>query len=132
MAKSQGFEQILPSRIRTGPSANANNSTDIKTNTRAVPPTTIIDEASPPVSPQSETYKRSGDDDGPGGSPPSILAPQPTTSRFLQASSPASEYPVRSVSPDFVPDRMADRIADAGLAALRLTPNPEAQVARVH
>ncbi|ROV96628.1 hypothetical protein VPNG_09025 [Cytospora leucostoma] len=92
-----------------------------------------IEKVSPPVSPQSENYKgnSNNDDDNPEDCP-SILAPQPTTSRFLQASSPANEYPVRSVSPDFVPDRMADRIADAGLAALRLTPNPEVQVARVH
>ncbi|KAK7747341.1 Glucosamine-6-phosphate isomerase (Glucosamine-6-phosphate deaminase) (GNPDA) (GlcN6P deaminase) [Cytospora paraplurivora] len=134
VAKSQGFEQILPSRIRTGP--NTNN-TNARTSTRPIIPTTVIDEVSPPVSPQSENYKggsssiNDDDNNNPEGFP-SILSPQPTTSRLLQASSPANEYPVRSVSPDFVPDRMADRIADAGLAALRLTPNPEVQVARVH
>jgi len=52
---------------------------------------------------------------------PTILAPQPTTSRLLNAV-PATEYPVRSVSPDLVLDRMASRIPDAKLG--RLTPQP--------
>ena len=51
------------------------------------------------------------------------------TSRLLRAS-PATEYPVRSVSPDLVPDRMADRVAGGGSFARRLTPNPEQQVFR--
>lgn len=37
-----------------------------------------------------------------------ILAPQPTTSTLLSA--PATEYPVRSVTPELVPDSMASRI----------------------
>ena len=85
---------------------------------------------------------------------PTILAPQPTTSRLLRAT-PATEYPVRSVSPDLVPDamisripdpewemangratpelvpdRMAERIPEAGADAelmRRLTPAPEQQ-----
>jgi len=58
---------------------------------------------------------------------PTILAPQPTTSRLLRAS-PAAEYPVRSVSPDLIPDRMADRVVGVGSSfARRLTPKPEQQ-----
>lgn len=113
VASSQGFEQILPSSIRTGP--NVKNFRPIS----AQPvPTTVIDEVSPPLSPKESS--------------PTILSPQPTTSRLLRASSPANEYPVRSVSPDFdlVPDRMADRLPDPGFANRRLTPNPEAQNAR--
>lgn len=85
----------------------------------AAVPNMYVDEAS---SPSSDSHSPS----------PTILSPQPTTSRLLRASSPAREYPVRSVSPDvdLVPDRMADRLRDPGLAARRLTPNPEAQVAR--
>ena len=60
---------------------------------------------------------------------PTILSPQPMTSRMLRAS-PATEYPVRSVSPDLVPDRMADRVAGGGGFARRLTPNPEQQQQR--
>ncbi|KAK7931476.1 glucosamine-6-phosphate isomerase [Apiospora marii] len=56
-------------------------------------------------------------------SSPTILQPQPVTSRLLRAS-PATEYPVRSVSPDLVPDRMADRVGVPDLTS-RLTPNPE-------
>jgi glucosamine-6-phosphate deaminase len=39
---------------------------------------------------------------------PSILAPQPVTSTLLAA--PATEYPVRSHTPELVPDRMGSRI----------------------
>ncbi len=88
VARTQGFEQILPSRMRTGPGPI---------------PRTVVDEVQSPT----------------------ILAPQPTTSRMLRAS-PATEYPVRSVSPDLVPDRMADRITSVDRTfAGRLTPNPE-------
>ncbi len=45
--------------------------------------------------------------------------------------SPATEYPVRSVSPDLVPDRMADRVAGGGFAR-RLTPNPDQHLLRQH
>ena len=51
------------------------------------------------------------------------------TSRLLRAT-PATEYPVRSVSPDLVPDRMADRVGVPDLAK-RLTPNPEQQQQRI-
>ncbi|ORY61324.1 glucosamine-6-phosphate deaminase [Pseudomassariella vexata] len=88
VAQTQGFEQILPSKLRTGASPV---------------PQTVVDEV------QS----------------PNILAPQPVTSRFLQAS-PAAEYPVRSVSPDLVPDRMADRVGIPNISR-RLTPQPEQQ-----
>lgn len=123
VASSQGFEQILPSSIRTGPDVKGTR----PVHAQPLPTTVVIDEVSPPVSPTR-------DDDSPYPcASPTILHPQPTTSRFLRATSPANEYPVRSVSPDFVPDRMADRIADAGLAAMRLTPNPEVQqTASVH
>jgi glucosamine-6-phosphate deaminase len=65
---------------------------------------------------------------GNGGDSPTVLSPQPTTSRLLRASSPAREYPLRSHSPDgdLVPDRMASRIPEPELNQ-RLTPTPEAQ-----
>lgn len=91
MAQEAGFEQILPSKVRTG-----NGSV----------PQTRLDEASSPT----------------------ILAPQPTTSRLLGAT-PATEYPIRSVSPDLIPDRMASRIPEPNLNK-RLTPNPEQQATR--
>ncbi|RYP76485.1 hypothetical protein DL771_001719 [Monosporascus sp. 5C6A] len=94
VAKEQGFEQILPSAIRTG--------------TKDIPKTVVQESQSPTL--QS----------------PTILAPQPMTSRLLRATSPAAEYPVRSVSPDLVPDRMADRVGVPDLSR-RLTPNPEQQ-----
>ncbi|KAL2209423.1 glucosamine-6-phosphate deaminase [Sarocladium strictum] len=71
VALDQGFEQILPSKVR------ADN----------VP--VVAREAASPT----------------------IAFPQPTTSRLLRADMPATEYPVRSVSPEFMPDRMASRIA---------------------
>jgi len=94
VAKEQGFEQILPSKVRTGPGPQPQ------------PQAVVVDEVPTPT----------------------ILAPQPVTSRMLRAS-PATEYPVRSVSPDLVPDRMADRVArhGGGDFARRLTPNPEQQ-----
>jgi glucosamine-6-phosphate deaminase len=91
VSREEGFEQILPSTVRTG---------------NGPIPVTKVDEV---VS-------------------PTILSPQPTTSRLLKAS-PASEYPIRSVSPDLIPDRMASRIPDAMLSR-RLTPNPEQQIFR--
>ncbi|KAI1498785.1 glucosamine-6-phosphate isomerase [Biscogniauxia marginata] len=95
VAKAQGFEQILPSKIRTGPGPI---------------PKTVVEEVHSPT----------------------ILAPQPTTSRLLRAT-PATEYPVRSVSPDLpdlIPDRMADRTGVPSLAT-RLTPQPEQQQQRL-
>ena len=89
VALQQGFEQILPSKIRTGPGPA---------------PQTVVDEVESPT----------------------ILQPQPTTSRLLRAT-PATEYPLRSVSPDLILDRMASRIPEASYA-LRLTPTPEKQM----
>lgn len=89
MALEAGFEQILPSKVRTG---------------NGPIPQTKVEEVTSPT----------------------ILAPQPTTSRLLRAT-PAAEYPVRSVSPDLVPDRMASRIPEPNLNK-RLTPNPEQQM----
>lgn len=94
VALEQGFEQILPSSIRTGPAGPPI-------------PKTVVDEVQSPT----------------------ILAPQPMTSRLLRAT-PATEYPVRSVSPDLVPDRMADRVGVPDLAR-RLTPQPEQQHQRL-
>ena len=91
VAKEAGFEQILPSKVRTG--------------NGAVPETRVADLSSP-----------------------TIHSPQPTTSRLLRAT-PATEYPIRSVSPELIPDRMASRIPEPNLNK-RLTPNPEQQAAR--
>ena len=112
---AQGFEQILPSKMRTGSLINGAavngktvNGTMVNgtmVNGHRPIPRTVIDEATSPT----------------------ILAPQPTTSRMLRAS-PATEYPVRSVSPDLIPDRMADRVVGVGSSfARRLTPNPDQQ-----
>ncbi|KAK3384352.1 glucosamine-6-phosphate isomerase [Lasiosphaeria ovina] len=106
VARAQGFEQILPSRMRTGPR-------QATTSTPPASPKTII---TPSVEPAEDVTPES----------PTIFAPQPTTSRLLRPQTPAAEYPVRSVSPDFVPDRMASRIPDPRFAR-RLTPNPEQQ-----
>lgn len=99
VAKKQGFEQILPSTIRTG----------------TTPTSKPIVKIEAPPSPPSPALQY-----------PTTLAPQPTTSRFLRPKSPADEYPIRSVSPDLVPDRMADRLNAPGLS-MRLTPRPEQQ-----
>ncbi|KAI0392289.1 glucosamine-6-phosphate deaminase [Xylariaceae sp. FL0594] len=96
VAREMGFEQILPSRVRTGP------------NPPPVPKSIVVDEVQSPT----------------------IHAPQPMTSRLLRAT-PATEYPVRSVSPDLVPDRMADRVGVPDLSR-RLTPNPEQQQRTAH
>lgn len=76
VASSQGFEQILPSTVRTGPR------TAEKQHIEPVPEV--------------------------NGEAPSILSPKPTTSTLLSA--PATEYPVRSHTPELVPDRMGSRI----------------------
>jgi glucosamine-6-phosphate deaminase len=87
VAASQGFEQILPSAIRTG---------------------TRTKDLRPKVDGEAEVAVSS----------PTIMAPQPTTSRYLKAPSPATEYPVRSTTPELVVDNMASR--------LKSTPVPEA------
>ncbi|KAJ6436013.1 glucosamine-6-phosphate isomerase [Purpureocillium lavendulum] len=91
VAREAGFEQVLPSKLRTsnGPI-----------------PLTKVEEVNAPT----------------------IHSPQLTTSRLLRAT-PAAEYPIRSVSPDLVPDRMASRIPEPNMHK-RLTPNPEPQAAR--
>jgi len=75
VAASQGFEQILPSAIRTG------------TRRKSIQPSLEI-----------ETIVSS----------PTIQHPQPTTSRYLHA--PATEYPIRSTTPELVVDNMASRL----------------------
>lgn len=87
VATSQGFEQILPSAIRTG------------ARTKALQPLN-----------QLQGVKES-DGEGEGNvSSPTIQHPQPTTSRYLKAPSPAMEYPVRSTTPELVVDNMASRL----------------------
>lgn len=83
----------------------------IRTGQTAIPKTVVEDISSPTVI-----------------SSPTILHPQPLTSRLLRAS-PATEYPVRSVSPDLVPDRMAERTGVPDLTQ-RLTPHPEPSLKR--
>lgn len=132
VALDQGFEQILPSSIRTGaphpaaaaaaaaPLAAARPRTPVLRT--AVATTNGIQVQAPsPITPASSS---ASDQD----QSPTILSPQPTTSRLLRPSTPAAEYPVRSVSPDMdlVPDRMASRIPEPQLNK-RLTPNPEKQ-----
>jgi len=75
VASSQGFEQILPSAIRTGPR-----------------------EGHKQIAPLPEVHES-----------PTILAPKPLTSQLLSA--PATEFPLRSVSPDLMPESMHARIA---------------------
>jgi glucosamine-6-phosphate deaminase len=119
VARAQGFEQILPSSIRTGNVPPSMTPLQTKQPPPPQPPVTV-DVHSPPTSPSDDA-----------AASPTILAPQPTTARLLRPHSPANEYPVRSVSPDLVPDRMADRIAGNPELARRLTPLPEQQQARV-
>jgi len=99
VARAQGFEQILPSKMRTGSYKSASH----------IPYTVITN----------------GEADADS---PTVLSPQPTTSRLLRVTSPAAEYPVRphsrSVSPDLMPDRMASRIQDGSASMRRLTPAP--------
>ncbi|KAI0175230.1 glucosamine-6-phosphate deaminase [Pestalotiopsis sp. NC0098] len=113
VAREQGFEQILPSTIRTGPLAPSSTPSIPKQQQQ---PTVDIHAPPSPTSPTSPVV-----------SSPTILAPQPTTSRLLRPTSPANEYPLRSVSPDLVPDRMADRVSGVPTLAARLTPRPEKQ-----
>lgn len=110
VARTEGFEQILPSKVRTG-----------------LGPSTVVQ------APRDRAPSPNGDA-GAEDLRPSIRTPQPTTSRLLRASSPAAEFPLRrSSSPDvdLVPDRMASRIPDPHLAT-RLTPRPEQQAVRLN
>ncbi|KAK3381443.1 glucosamine-6-phosphate deaminase [Podospora didyma] len=108
VAREQGFEQILPTKVQTGEPCGLETSTLLKT------------------TPVVATKDVTSDDES-----PTILSPQPTTSVLLHPGTPEDEYRVRSASPDFVPDRMASRIPDP-VVALRLTPNPEKQLARMN
>lgn len=102
VAASQGFEQILPSAARTGPRK------------QAISPRAQTNGASSPI---PSSFKKANGTNGVVAKleakvekeAPSILAPQPTTSTLLNA--PATEYPVRAITPELVPDNMASRIS---------------------
>ena len=76
VAASQGFEQILPSTVRTGPRKKPSQQF-----------ASLLEEKEEPT----------------------ILSPQPVTSTLLNA--PATEYPVRSVTPELILAPMSSRIA---------------------
>jgi len=88
VAASQGFEQILPSAARTG-------------NRKLKPLATGISTSGGSVIKGNAAIKKDKES-------PTIENPQPTTSTYLSA--PATEYPIRSVTPDLIPDNMASRI----------------------
>ncbi|KAH6842890.1 hypothetical protein B0I37DRAFT_206270 [Chaetomium sp. MPI-CAGE-AT-0009] len=121
VARTQGFQQILPSKVRTGPAT--------------VPTTIVTDEFPAPTihSPQPTTSR--------------LLRATPATEYPLRSRSPSpdriprhllatpeteytqnTEYTLdsRSGTPDFMPDSMASRIGDPSLLR-RATPNPEQQ-----
>ncbi|KAL3420882.1 glucosamine-6-phosphate isomerase [Phlyctema vagabunda] len=87
VAASQGFEQILPSAARTGP------------RTRKPQPTI-----------QTKAISELQTSALPEPNSPSILSPKPTTNMLLNA--PATDYPVRSHTPELVPDNMSSRIPE--------------------
>jgi glucosamine-6-phosphate deaminase len=99
VASSQGFEQILPSAARTGP--------------RKGP----LPQPKRAPSPLPSSFQKAATTNGivagleekAEKEEPSILSPQPTTTTLLGA--PATEYPVRAITPELVPDRMGSRIA---------------------
>ncbi|KAK0617403.1 glucosamine-6-phosphate isomerase [Immersiella caudata] len=114
VALTQGFEQILPTTLRT--------STSTALKKPPLPPPTIITLPNGDTSTPPESASESEDS-------PAIFAPQPVKSRLLRASSPAAEYPLRvsrSASPelDLIPDRMAERIIGGEALRGRLTPTP--------
>ncbi|KFY52081.1 hypothetical protein V496_08668 [Pseudogymnoascus sp. VKM F-4515 (FW-2607)] len=94
VAASQGFEQILPSAARTGPRPPAIDASYVNGANGVTANGTVPTKVAP-----------------------SILAPQPTTSTLLSA--PATDYPVRSITPELVPDSMASRIESAGNVELK-------------
>jgi glucosamine-6-phosphate deaminase len=120
VARTQGFQQILPSKVRTGPAT--------------VPTTIVTDEFPAPTihSPQPTTSR--------------LLRATPATEYPLRSRSPSpdlhiprhllatpeteytqnTEYTLdsRAGTPDFMPDSMASRIGDPSLLR-RATPNPE-------
>ncbi|KAK4127317.1 glucosamine-6-phosphate isomerase [Parathielavia appendiculata] len=122
VARSQGFEQILPSKIRTGPTK--------------VPTTVVTDDfpAATIHSPQPTTSRLLRATPA-SEYPLRSRSPSPDcVSRHLRTSSDTeqtlgTEYSVisRSTTPDFMPDRMASRIGDPALLR-RTTPNPESQL----
>jgi glucosamine-6-phosphate deaminase len=119
VARTQGFQQILPSEVRTGPAP--------------VPTTIVTDEFPAPTihSPQPTTSR--------------LLRATPATEYPLRSRSPSPDFSARhllatpeteytqdteytldsrSGTPDFMPDSMASRIGDPSLLR-RTTPNPE-------
>ncbi|KAL2162131.1 hypothetical protein VTH06DRAFT_7916 [Thermothelomyces fergusii] len=130
VARAQGFEQILPSKARTGP---------------ATVPTTIVTDEFPAATihrPQPTTSRLLRATPA-TEYPVRSRSPSPDPAahrRLLRPVSPSAgnepaelaentEYtlvPSRSPSPDLVPDRMASRIGDPSLLR-RSTPNPERQ-----
>lgn len=96
VAASQGFEQILPSAARTGPRKTVlqRSSSPLPSSFQKAPTTNGI------VSHLEEKAEKEE---------PSILSPQPTTSTMLSA--PATEYPIRVITPELILDRMGSRIA---------------------
>ncbi|KAL2131714.1 hypothetical protein VTI74DRAFT_4705 [Chaetomium olivicolor] len=121
VARAQGFEQILPSKVRTGPAPTV------------IPTTIVTDEfpASTIRAPQPTTSR--------------LLRATPATEYPVRSRSPSpdcvsrrhhlgitpdTEYTTtvssRSASPDLVPDRMASRMEDPAFMS-RYTPRPEQQ-----
>lgn len=111
VGRSHGFEQSLPTHIRTGQPAS-NGVPKLK-------PVVVETVAASPTS-------------------PTIQSPKPTYSSnhlgFMSSANGTGEHNgngiARSASPDFdlVPDRMADRVTGEASWKRRLTPNPEKQM----
>lgn len=84
VASDEGFEQILPSAARTGPR-----------------PLMVKAVAAAPPKDEEEVVHS-----------PSLAYPTPLTSTLLKA--PATEYPLRSITPELVPDSMGSRLGTVG------------------
>ncbi|KAL2197921.1 hypothetical protein P885DRAFT_76634 [Corynascus similis CBS 632.67] len=133
-AQAQGFEHILPSKVRTGP---------------ATVPTTIVTDEFPASTihcPQPTTscllratpateYPVRSRSPSPDLSAPRLqhhLLRPDNSVETEDADGTAAEYTTaaifssRSTTPDLIPDRMASRIGDPSLL-VRSTPNPERQ-----
>ncbi|RDW71875.1 glucosamine-6-phosphate isomerase [Coleophoma crateriformis] len=102
VAASQGFEQILPSAARTGPRHSTAHSDAAHMAARTKP-----QQPSLQTKALSELQTQSS---LPEPNSPSILSPKPTTNMLLNA--PATEYPVRSHTPELVMDNMSSRIPE--------------------
>lgn len=100
VAASQGFEQILPSAARTGPRRGA-----LQIPKREPSPVPMI------IGVKLLGDKKIMNGDREEKAEPSIYSPQPLTSTLLSA--PATDYPVRSVTPELVLDRMSSRIVSS-------------------